>query len=220
MATNRMGSRLDNLTEEQRAAVERIRARHRAPEYREQERQVRELVREDFPPAVPDADLSSLLAALKSERASGERSAFPRCTSGLGSTAPRSARSRTVTFPTPPGPPCPPTPGRWACASRPAWSRSPRRRSGIWSSAKIPRGHHACWCPLRIWNRSAIISDVAASHAANGHRLSPARPMVLIGSCWPWTPIPIGGESALLAHRWKLRARGRRDRDPVTPAFE
>ena len=68
MATDRSRKPLDNLTEEQRAAVERVRARHRTPEYREEEQRVRELVRRDFPPATPDADLSSLLAALKAER--------------------------------------------------------------------------------------------------------------------------------------------------------
>jgi transcriptional regulator with XRE-family HTH domain len=61
-------NRTENLTEEQRAAVERIRARHRTPEYRAEEQRVRELARRDFPPATPDPELADLLTALKAER--------------------------------------------------------------------------------------------------------------------------------------------------------
>jgi transcriptional regulator with XRE-family HTH domain len=68
MAAERSRSRLENLTEEQRAAVERIRARHRTPEYRAEEQRVRELARQDFLPAIPDPELAALLAALKAER--------------------------------------------------------------------------------------------------------------------------------------------------------
>jgi transcriptional regulator with XRE-family HTH domain len=68
MAAERSRSGLENLTEEQRAAVERIRARHRTPEYRAEERRVRELARRDFPPATPDPELAVLLASLKAER--------------------------------------------------------------------------------------------------------------------------------------------------------
>jgi transcriptional regulator with XRE-family HTH domain len=64
----RIRSGTKELTEEQRAAIERIRARHRTPEYRAEERRVRELARRDFPPATPDPELAALLTALKAER--------------------------------------------------------------------------------------------------------------------------------------------------------
>jgi transcriptional regulator with XRE-family HTH domain len=68
MADERSRNGQKNLTEEQRAAIGRIRARHRTPEYRAEEQRVRELVRRDFPPATPDPELAALLAALKAER--------------------------------------------------------------------------------------------------------------------------------------------------------
>jgi DNA-binding XRE family transcriptional regulator len=68
MAAELSRNGLKDLTEEQRAAIERIRARHRTPEYRAEEQRVRELVRRDFPPATPDPELATLLAALKAER--------------------------------------------------------------------------------------------------------------------------------------------------------
>ncbi len=68
MDAKRSRSGTENLTEEQRAAVERIRARHRTPEYRAEEQRVRELARRDFPPATPDPELAALLTALKAER--------------------------------------------------------------------------------------------------------------------------------------------------------
>jgi transcriptional regulator with XRE-family HTH domain len=64
----RSRSGAENLTEEQRAAVERIRARHRTPEYRSEEQTERELARRDFPPATPDPELAAMLAGLKAER--------------------------------------------------------------------------------------------------------------------------------------------------------
>jgi transcriptional regulator with XRE-family HTH domain len=64
----RSRSGTESLTEVQRAAVERIRARHRTPEYRAEEQRVRELARRDFPPATPDPELAALLTALKAER--------------------------------------------------------------------------------------------------------------------------------------------------------
>jgi transcriptional regulator with XRE-family HTH domain len=68
MAAERTRTGPKKLTEEQQAAVERIRARHRTPEYRAEEQRVRELARRDFPPATPDPELATLLAAMKSER--------------------------------------------------------------------------------------------------------------------------------------------------------
>jgi transcriptional regulator with XRE-family HTH domain len=68
MAVEHSRNGLKNRTEEQRAAIERIRARHRTPEYRAEEQRVRELARRDFPPATPDPELAALLAALKAER--------------------------------------------------------------------------------------------------------------------------------------------------------
>ena len=60
--------RWEQLTAEQKAAVERIRAEHRTPEYRAEEKQIRDLVREEFPPLVADGPLLDVLAALRSER--------------------------------------------------------------------------------------------------------------------------------------------------------
>lgn len=56
------------LTPEQRAAVEAVRAKHRTPEYRAEEARVRELVREEFPPARMDEETAEALAALRLER--------------------------------------------------------------------------------------------------------------------------------------------------------
>jgi len=56
------------LTPEQRAAVETIRAKHQAAEYREQEEKDREAIRTEFPPRVIDDDLKAALAALRLER--------------------------------------------------------------------------------------------------------------------------------------------------------
>jgi len=68
MAIDRVRNGPGNLTEEQRSAIDRIRARHRTPEHRAEEQRARELVRQDFPPATADSELAALLAALKAER--------------------------------------------------------------------------------------------------------------------------------------------------------
>jgi ribosome-binding protein aMBF1 (putative translation factor) len=56
------------MTPEQQAAVESIRAKHRAAEYREQEERDREAVRAEFPPHQADEDLRAALVALRLER--------------------------------------------------------------------------------------------------------------------------------------------------------
>ena len=60
--------RWEAMTAEQRAAVDAIRARHRTPEYREQEEKDREAIREEFPPRRADEELTAALAALRVER--------------------------------------------------------------------------------------------------------------------------------------------------------
>ncbi len=66
--TQRNREAWEKMTPEQQAAVEALRARHATPEYRAEEERVRELARQDFPPATADDDLLDLLAALKLER--------------------------------------------------------------------------------------------------------------------------------------------------------
>jgi ribosome-binding protein aMBF1 (putative translation factor) len=66
--TERNRKRWEAMTDAQRAAVERIRARNRTPEYRAQEIRDREAIRAEFPPAVPDEALVRALAALRAER--------------------------------------------------------------------------------------------------------------------------------------------------------
>ncbi len=66
--TERNRKRWDAMTDEQRAAVETIRAQHHATELRAQEERDREAVRVEFPPAVPDEELLTALAALRVER--------------------------------------------------------------------------------------------------------------------------------------------------------
>jgi ribosome-binding protein aMBF1 (putative translation factor) len=68
--TERNRKRWEAMTDEQKAAVERIRARHATPEYRAEEERIREAVRAEFPPrrVEPDADLAAALASLRAER--------------------------------------------------------------------------------------------------------------------------------------------------------
>jgi ribosome-binding protein aMBF1 (putative translation factor) len=66
--TDRNRRRWESMTPEQRAAVESIRARHRTPEYREQEDKDREAIQAEFPPRVIDVELKTALAALRLER--------------------------------------------------------------------------------------------------------------------------------------------------------
>jgi ribosome-binding protein aMBF1 (putative translation factor) len=66
--TERNQEAWERMTPEQRAAVEKIREKHRTPEYRREEAVVRELVRQDVPPLDADADLMATLAALRDER--------------------------------------------------------------------------------------------------------------------------------------------------------
>ncbi len=66
--SERNRSRWESMTAEQQAAVDAIRARHRTPEYREQEERDREAIREEFPPRRADEELSAALAALRVER--------------------------------------------------------------------------------------------------------------------------------------------------------
>jgi ribosome-binding protein aMBF1 (putative translation factor) len=66
--TERNRKRWDAMTPKQRAAVERIRAAHQAPESRELEERDRTAIRDEFPPATPDEELIDTLTALRSER--------------------------------------------------------------------------------------------------------------------------------------------------------
>jgi ribosome-binding protein aMBF1 (putative translation factor) len=66
--TERNRKRWDAMTPEQRAAVERIRAAHHAPESRELEERDRSMIRDELPPATPDEELIDTLAALRLER--------------------------------------------------------------------------------------------------------------------------------------------------------
>jgi DNA-binding Xre family transcriptional regulator len=58
----------ERLTPEKKAQVEAILAKHRTPAYRAQEQRLRQEVRKEFPPLVPDAELRALLTALRRER--------------------------------------------------------------------------------------------------------------------------------------------------------
>jgi hypothetical protein len=66
--TERNRKAWEAMTPEQRAAVERIREKHRTPEYRCEEAVVRELVRQEVPPLHADAALMATLAAMRGER--------------------------------------------------------------------------------------------------------------------------------------------------------
>jgi hypothetical protein len=66
--TERNRKRWEELTPEQRAAVDAIRSSHRAPEYREREDRVRQAIRSEFPPRCADEELIGALAALRVER--------------------------------------------------------------------------------------------------------------------------------------------------------
>jgi len=66
--TERNRKRWEAMTTQQRATVESIRAKHSAPEYREQEERDREAVRSEFPLHHVDEDLKTALAALRLER--------------------------------------------------------------------------------------------------------------------------------------------------------
>jgi ribosome-binding protein aMBF1 (putative translation factor) len=74
----RARKRYEDLTPEQRAAVDRIRARHATPEYRAEEERVRALVEEEFPPKYPRGsrrvdeappELAVVLSRAREERA-------------------------------------------------------------------------------------------------------------------------------------------------------
>lgn len=68
METKRNREALARMTPEQQAAVEAIRAKHRTPEFREEEATVRELARKEFPPLEADETIAGVAAALKVER--------------------------------------------------------------------------------------------------------------------------------------------------------
>ena len=59
---------LDEMTPEQRAAVEAIRARRHTPDADAERERFREEIREEIPPASPDESLLDTLAALRAER--------------------------------------------------------------------------------------------------------------------------------------------------------
>lgn len=60
--------RIEELTPEQRAAVDAVRARHSTPEARDALDAVRDAVQQEFPPAVADDSTMELLASLRLER--------------------------------------------------------------------------------------------------------------------------------------------------------
>jgi ribosome-binding protein aMBF1 (putative translation factor) len=59
---------LEEFPPEQRAAIERIRARNRSAEQRAEDERVRSLVRAEFPPLETDPALAEALARLRLER--------------------------------------------------------------------------------------------------------------------------------------------------------
>lgn len=63
-----MGRRRGAMTPEERSAFDAIGARWHGPEAREAEREARERVREEIPPARARPDLAGALAALRAER--------------------------------------------------------------------------------------------------------------------------------------------------------
>jgi DNA-binding XRE family transcriptional regulator len=65
---DRQNKALEQLTAEQRAAVERVRAKHRSPAYRAEAQRVRAAVMEEFPPTMPDRDTRAALDVLAQER--------------------------------------------------------------------------------------------------------------------------------------------------------
>lgn len=62
------GKTFDQLTLEQRIAVEAIRARRHTPEADAERERFREEIHQEFPPASPDGPLLATLAALRCER--------------------------------------------------------------------------------------------------------------------------------------------------------
>jgi ribosome-binding protein aMBF1 (putative translation factor) len=62
------GKALDQMTPEQRAAIEAIRARRHTPEADADRGRFREEIREEVPPASPDGPLLETVAALRAER--------------------------------------------------------------------------------------------------------------------------------------------------------
>ncbi len=62
------GKTLDEMTPEQRAVIEAIRARRHTPEADAELERYREAIREEVPPAAPDEGLAAMLTALRSER--------------------------------------------------------------------------------------------------------------------------------------------------------
>lgn len=59
---------LGEMTPEQRAAVEAIRARRHTPESDAERELIREQAREEFPPASPDESLLEVMTSLRAER--------------------------------------------------------------------------------------------------------------------------------------------------------
>lgn len=66
--TERQSRSYRAMSPEQRAAVDRIRARHATPEHRAEEERTRAAVEAEFPPFVPDPDTVAALASLRLER--------------------------------------------------------------------------------------------------------------------------------------------------------
>jgi ribosome-binding protein aMBF1 (putative translation factor) len=62
------GKPLDEMTPEQRAAIEAIRARRHTPETDAERERFREEIRQEFPPITPDESLLETLATLRAER--------------------------------------------------------------------------------------------------------------------------------------------------------
>ena len=66
--SERNRQRYERLTPEQRAAFDRIRAQNRTPEKRAEEKRVRELAEQEFPPLAANEQLLMLVATFRTER--------------------------------------------------------------------------------------------------------------------------------------------------------
>ena len=66
--TERNRRRYEALSPEGKAAIARMRAANRTPEARAEEQRIRELAEQEFPPAVADDRLLTLVGAFRTER--------------------------------------------------------------------------------------------------------------------------------------------------------